>query len=78
MASYESMSPTPALGDYIAAAWRRRYVVLIAVVLGGVLGAVVVPMASHSFFRISSSLEHSAQLHCALLHLKFSLSMPYT
>ena len=48
MASYESMSPTPALGDYIAAAWRRRFVVLIAVVLGGVLGAVVVPMVTNN------------------------------
>src|SRR5436190_1524556 len=42
------MSPTPALGDYIAAAWRRRFVVLIAVVLGGVLGAVVVPMVTNN------------------------------
>jgi Mrp family chromosome partitioning ATPase len=42
------MSPTPALGDYIAAAWRRRVVVVIAVVLGGVLGAVVVPMVTNN------------------------------
>jgi Mrp family chromosome partitioning ATPase len=41
------MSPTPALGDYIAAAWRRRIVVVIAVVLGGVLGAAVVPMVTN-------------------------------
>jgi Mrp family chromosome partitioning ATPase len=42
----EAMSDSPVFGDYLTAAWRRRYVVLAAIVAGGVLGAVVVPLAT--------------------------------
>ncbi|MFL6240297.1 MAG: hypothetical protein ACJ735_12480 [Actinomycetes bacterium] len=46
MATYESMNPTPALGDYLGAAWRHRVIVLVSVALGGLLGALVVPLVT--------------------------------
>src|SRR3954453_16279503 len=42
----ESMTSTPVLGDYLAAAWGRRLVVLAPVIIGAVLGAPVVPLAT--------------------------------
>ena len=46
MPSNESMTSTPAMGDFIAAAWRRRRIVLTAVVIGGVVGVAVVPLVT--------------------------------
>src|SRR4051812_9794270 len=40
------MSSTPAMGDFVAAAWRRRRIVLAAVVIGGVVGVAVVPLVT--------------------------------
>jgi Mrp family chromosome partitioning ATPase/uncharacterized protein involved in exopolysaccharide biosynthesis len=51
----ESMSSTPAFGDYLSAAWRRRAIVVTAIVAGGVLGAVVVPMATSQSRTYSAS-----------------------
>src|SRR3954470_3623767 len=46
VAGFESSTQPGALGDYVAAAWRRRFVVATAVVLCAVLGAVVVPFVT--------------------------------